>query len=77
MAMKQPYGAVTYADPGLQSDKVKRYPVNTREHIIAAWQFIHHSNDADKYTPAQVTTIEDNILAAAKKMGIKLGQDSN
>ena len=36
MAANEPYGAVTYADPGYQSDGVKRYPIDTEAHTRAA-----------------------------------------
>src|ERR1035437_1069384 len=40
-ANKQPFGAVTYADPGYQQDKVKRYPLDSKAHVKAAWSYIN------------------------------------
>lgn len=62
-----PYGDVHYADPGYQSDKKKRYPLDTPEHIKAAWDYIHHGNDKGQYTAAQSKSIEAAIVAAWKE----------
>lgn len=61
-----PYGDVEYADPGYQSDGKKRYPVDTEEHIRAAWNYIHHPNDAAKYSPEHAAAIKSKIVAAWK-----------
>lgn len=61
-----PYGDVEYADPGYQSDRKKRYPLDTEEHIRAAWNYIHKRKNADKYTSAQVDRIKGKIVAAWK-----------
>lgn len=74
-ANKEPYGSVEYADPGFQEDRVKRYPVNSPEHVRAAWSYIHQSRDRDKYTPEQLSHIETVIRHAAEKFGVKLGDD--
>ena len=63
---KKPYGDVDYADPGYQSDGVHRYPLDTVEHIKAAWDYIHKSDDAAKYTADQVSKIKAKIVAAWK-----------
>src|SRR6185312_5147778 len=39
-ASKTPYGDVAYADPGYQSDKKKRYPIDSADHVRAAWSYI-------------------------------------
>ena len=61
------YGDVEFADP-----TNKKYPVDTPEHIRAAWSYIHHKNDADKYSPEDVEKIKANIEQAAKKHGVTL-----
>ncbi|MGH7049085.1 MAG: DUF6582 domain-containing protein, partial [Acetobacteraceae bacterium] len=53
-ADKKPYGDVEYADPGYQKDKQKRYPIDTEEHIRAAWNYIHQGRNAEKYSAEQV-----------------------
>lgn len=70
----EPYGNVAYADPGFRGPK--RYPINTPEHVRAAWDYFHHANDRDKYSAAEQHHIEDEIRTAARKFGIKLEGDS-
>lgn len=70
----EPYGNVAYADPGFRGPK--RYPINTPEHVRAAWDYFHHANDSDKYSAAEQHHIEDEIRTAARKFGIKLEGDS-
>src|ERR1700732_1210888 len=41
---------VEYADPGYQPDGRKRYPIDTDEHIRAAWAYIHQPGNARHYT---------------------------
>lgn len=55
------YGDVAFADP-----TNKKYPIDTEEHIRAAWNYIHHPNNADNYTAAEVDTIKNRIIAAWK-----------
>lgn len=66
MADKQPYGDVPYADPGYQADKQKRYPIDTEEHIRAAWNYIHHKDNAGKYSPEHASAIKSKIVSAWK-----------
>jgi phage head maturation protease len=55
---------VEYADPGYQADGRKRYPVDSEEHIRAAWSYIHHPDNAARYTAGQLAHIEARIVAA-------------
>ncbi len=66
LADKLPYGDVEYADPGLQEDKKKRYPLDTEAHIRAAWSYIGMDKNASKYEADQVKTIKGKIVAAWK-----------
>ena len=63
----KPYGDVTYADPGYQSDGKKRYPIDTEEHIRAAWNYINKPKNAGKYSPEHVASIKSRIVAAWKE----------
>lgn len=63
------YGDVTYADP-----TNKKYPVDTPEHIRAAWGFIHMPSHADKYSKSDVREIERRIERAAEQHGIDLDE---
>jgi HK97 family phage prohead protease len=71
---KKPYGDVTYADPGYQSDGKKRYPLDTEEHIRAAWSYINQSGNAGKYTSEQAALIKGRIRAAMKRIGATVSE---
>jgi hypothetical protein len=64
---KPKYGDVEYADPGLQEDKKKRYPIDTEEHIRAAWNYINKEKNKDQYSPENKKKVEGKIIAAWKK----------
>jgi hypothetical protein len=70
-----PYGDVTYADPGYQKDKKKRYPIDTKPHVKAAWSYINQGDNARAYTPAQLKRIKGRIKSAAKKFGVTISSD--
>lgn len=73
---KTPYGKVSYADPGYQGDGVKRYPIDTEEHVRAAWAYINKASNAAQYTAEQLKEIKMRIAKAMKKHGIEMGNDS-
>jgi hypothetical protein len=75
MADTTPYGDVTYADPGYQADKVKRYPLDSEAHCRAAWSYINMPKNAAKYTSSQVASIKSRIKAAGKKYGITFSDE--
>lgn len=66
----KPYGDVVYADPGYQADNKKRYPLNNETRVRAALSYINQSDNATKYTAAQLALIKARIRNAAKKFGI-------
>jgi HK97 family phage prohead protease len=70
-ANKKPYGDVEYADPGYQADGKKRYPLDSKKHIRAAWGYINQKDNADKYTASQLASIKSKIKAAMSRVGIK------
>ena len=69
---KKPYGDVAYADPGYQKDKKKRYPVNTKEHALAAWSYINQAGNAGKYSPEHLRAVKGRIRAALKRFGVSV-----
>jgi len=69
-ASTEPYGDVTYADPGYQADGKNRYPIDSEEHCKAAWSYINQAGNASKYTTEHLATIKGRIMAAGKKYGI-------
>lgn len=72
---KEPYGPpaqADYADPGYQADKKKRYPLDSADHVRAAWNFINIQSYASKYNASQLRSIIQRIRSAAKKFNITL-----
>lgn len=65
------YGDVKFADP-----VNNKYPIDTDEHIRAAWSYINHKDNAAKYDKDEVETIKDRIMKAAKKHGIEIDPDT-
>jgi uncharacterized protein DUF6582 len=64
------YGEVEFADP-----TNKKYPIDTDEHIRAAWSYINHKDNAARYDKDEVTSIKNRIKRAAKKHGIEISTD--
>jgi hypothetical protein len=61
------YGDVKFADP-----VNNKYPIDTEEHVRAAWSYIHHKDNAAKYDNDEVKTIKNRIKEAAKKFDIDI-----
>jgi hypothetical protein len=59
---KGKYGDVAYAD-----EKNKKYPIDTTEHIRAAWNYIHQEKNAAEYSASELKTVKDKIIAAWKR----------
>jgi hypothetical protein len=66
------YGDVSYADEGLQADGKKRYPIDTEEHIRAAWSYINKPKNCAKYEGGDCAKVKAKIVAAWKD---KIDQD--
>ncbi len=64
------YGDVKFADP-----TNKKYPIDTPEHVRAAWSYINHKDNAAKYDAGEVKLIKDRIKRAAKKHDIEISKD--
>ena len=58
---EEEYGDVKYAD-----EKNKKYPIDTEEHIRAAWNYINKEENASKYDAEDVKSIKAKIVAAWK-----------
>lgn len=65
------HGDVTFADP-----VNKEHPIDTPEHIRAAWSYINKSSNASEYSGTQVNTIKRRIIAAWKNNIDKEGPPS-
>jgi hypothetical protein len=64
------YGEVEFADP-----TNNKYPIDTPEHVRAAWNYINHRDNAAKYDADEVETIKMRIKRAAKKHDIEISDD--
>lgn len=72
----KPYGNVKYADPGYQSDKKKRYPLDNEDHIRAAWSYINKPKNSGKYSPEDAAKVKAAIVAEWKATIDKEGPPS-
>ncbi len=63
-----------YADPGYRADQMRRFPINTGQHVQTTWAFINMPGNQVGYTPAQIASIKERTQAAAKKFGINLDE---
>ena len=61
------YGDVEFADP-----VNKKYPVDTPEHVRAAWSYINHKDNAATNDADEVQQIKRRIKRAAKKHGVEI-----
>jgi hypothetical protein len=64
------YGDVAFADP-----TNKKYPIDTPEHVRAAWSYINHKDNAAKYDRSEVAAIKDRIRQAAKTHDVEISED--
>lgn len=64
------YGDVEFADP-----TNKKYPIDSAEHVRAAWSYINHKDNAARYAGDEVETIKGRIKRAAKKHGVEIDHD--
>lgn len=69
---KKPYGDVKYADPGYQEDGKSRYPLDTDDHVRAAWSYINQPDNAAKYSPDNLRQVKSRIRRAMKGIGAEV-----
>lgn len=65
------YGDVQFADPVNH-----KYPIDTAEHVRAAWSYINHKDNAAKYDADEVRAIKGRIKRAAKRHGVEIEDDN-
>jgi len=63
------YGHVQFADPTNH-----KYPIDTPEHVRAAWSYINHEDNAAKYDKDDVAQIKERIKRAAKDSGVEISE---
>lgn len=64
------YGDVQFADP-----TNNKYPIDTEEHVRAAWSYINKKSNAAKYDADEVSTMKGRIKRAAKRFDIEISED--
>ena len=64
---EQKYGDVEFADA-----TNNKYPIDTPEHVRAAWNYINHKDNAAKYDADEVDLIKNRIKRAAKKHDVEI-----
>jgi hypothetical protein len=64
------YGDVEFADP-----VNNKYPIDTVQHVRAAWSYINQQDNAAKYNKDDLETIKTRIKYAAQKFGIEISSD--
>lgn len=64
------YGDVQFADP-----VNNKYPIDTPEHVRAAWNYINHKDNAAKYDKDEVDVIKKRIKLAAKKHKVEISEE--
>jgi len=57
-----------YADPTNY-----KYPIDTPEHVSAAWDYIHVAKNRREYNLAELAYMERRIKSAARRLGVTLG----
>ena len=60
-------GLSSYGDVAFADAKNKKYPIDTPDHIRAAWNYINKADNAAKYDPDEVKQIKAKIVAAWRK----------
>ncbi len=56
-----------YADPANY-----KYPIDTPEHVSAAWDYIHVAKNRREYNLAELAYMERRIKWAARRLGLTL-----
>jgi hypothetical protein len=70
-------GVTKYGDVEFADTTNNKYPIDTEEHIRAAWSYINHKDNANEYDKDEVETIKNRIKRAAKKHGIEISSDKD
>lgn len=63
------YGDVEFADT-----TNNKYPIDTPEHVRAAWSYINQKDNAAKYGADEVELIKERIKRAAKKQDVEISE---
>ena len=72
---KPKYGEHKYGDVKFADTTNNKYPIDTPEHVRAAWSYINHKDNAAKYDKDEVSLIKSRIKKAAKHHGVEIDKD--
>jgi hypothetical protein len=61
------YGDVEFADP-----VNNKYPIDSEEHVRAAWSYINKQRNAAKYNAEELDRIRGRIRTAARRYDIEI-----
>lgn len=61
-------GESKYGDVNFGDEKNKKYPLDTENHIRAAWNYIHQKRNSAKYSAEDVKKIKSRIVSAWKQV---------
>jgi hypothetical protein len=64
------YGDVVFADP-----VNNKYPIDSAEHVRAAWSYINHPDNAKKYPRDDVEIMKARIKKAAGEYGVEISSE--
>jgi len=64
------YGDVEFAD-----QVNHKYPIDSAEHVRAAWSYINHPDNAKKYPRDDVELIKARIKFAAERYGVEISSE--
>lgn len=69
--------AEAYADKGAyRGDKIKRFPIDTAEHVRASWLALHTTGATESYTGPQTNRLKAHTASAAGKLAIDVAAES-
>ena len=64
------YGDVEFADP-----TNNKYPIDSADHVRAAWRYINQDDNSAKYDKDEVEVIKGRIKRAAKKHNVEISDE--
>jgi hypothetical protein len=72
---KPKYGGHKYGDVEFADTTNNKYPIDTPEHVRAAWNYINHKDNAAKYDKDEVELIKSRIEKAANHHNVEIEKD--
>ena len=69
-------GVRKYADVEFADPVNNKYPIDTEDHVRAAWAYVNKESNADKYSSSEeVDRIKGRIKRAAKRFDIEITEE--